>query len=66
MKEFDENISELVVLPPVDYDVHTGVEDQEEMGKVGEDGAPEVYISNYNQSKKTISHHFGHSVETLP
>ena len=40
MKEFYENFSELIVLPPIDDDVDTGVEDQEEVGEVGEDGAP--------------------------
>ena len=43
MKESDENFSELVVFPSVDDDVDTGVEDQEEMGEVGEDGAPEDF-----------------------
>ena len=41
MKEFHENFSELVVLPSIDHDVDTGVEDQEEVGEDGEDGAPE-------------------------
>ena len=41
MKEFHDNFSELVVLPSIDHDVDTGVEDQEEVGEDGEDGAPE-------------------------
>ena len=41
MKEFHENFSELVVLPSIDHDVDTGVEDQEEVGEDGEDGAPD-------------------------
>ena len=41
MKDIDDNFSELVVLPAIDDDVHTGVQDKEEMGKVGENCAPE-------------------------
>ena len=41
MNEFHENFSELVVLPSIDHDVDTGVEDQEEVREDGEDGAPE-------------------------
>jgi hypothetical protein len=41
VKEFHENFSELVVLPSIDHDVDTGVEDQEEVGEDGEDGAPD-------------------------
>ena len=41
MKNVDEDFSELVVLPAIDDDVHAGVQDKEEMGKVGENPAPE-------------------------
>ena len=41
MKEFHDNFSELVVLPSIDHDVDTGVEDQEEVGEDGKDGAPD-------------------------
>ena len=41
MENIDEDFSELVVLPAIDDDVHTGVQDKEEMGKVGENSAPE-------------------------
>jgi hypothetical protein len=41
VKKFQENFSELGVLPSIDHDVDTGVEDQEEVGEDGEDGAPE-------------------------
>ena len=48
MKEFYENFSELIVLPPIDDDVDTGVEDQEEVGEVGEDGAPGDIFHMFN------------------
>ena len=41
MKDVDEDFSELVVLPAIDDDVHAGVQDKEEVGKVGENSAPE-------------------------
>ena len=41
MEDVDEDFSELVVLPAIYDDVHTGVQDKEEMGKVGENAAPE-------------------------
>ena len=41
MKDVNEDLSELVVLPAIDDDVHAGVQDKEEMGKVGENSAPE-------------------------
>ena len=41
MEDVDEDFSELVVLPAIYDDVHTGVQDKEEMGKVGENTAPE-------------------------
>ena len=44
LKEFHENFSELIVLPSIDHDVDNGVEDQEEVGKDGEDCAPEDKI----------------------
>ena len=41
MKNGDEDFSELVVLPVIYDDIHTGVQYKEEMGKVGENSAPE-------------------------
>ena len=41
MKDGDKNFSELVVLQAIDDDVHTGVQDKEEIGKVRENSAPE-------------------------
>ena len=40
MKELGKNLSELVVLPSIDDDVDTGVEDKKEVGESHQDVTP--------------------------
>ena len=61
MKDVDEDFSELVVLPAIDDDVHTGVQDKEEVGKVRENSAPEdknieIFFGNKIFATGTRSH----------
>ena len=59
MKELGKNFFELVVLPSIDDDVDTGVEDKKEVGESHQDVTPEdkdmvdyVMLGCYSQLKE--------------